>query len=164
MPGSGKSLLGRKLAQQLHYVFRDLDEDLVKRVGMSIRDIFAQRGEDEFRVLETRILSESLKEEHSVIATGGGCVLREENRTQMRADNLVIYFYATVETLLHNLEDQLDRPLLMGGDRRKLLQNMLSQREELYHQTAHLVFKVDGLTKIQAGQELCALVERVVTA
>ena len=79
MPGCGKSTIGRMLAEKLGRVFVDADEEIVQRAGMSIPEIFATQGESGFRKLETEILSIFGQESGQVIATGGGCVTREEN-------------------------------------------------------------------------------------
>ena len=159
MPGSGKTKLGGKLAQLQRLAFRDLDEELVQHTGMSVRSFFTRRGEEAFRVLESRILADALKGESTVIATGGGVILKEENRLMMKEHNLVIYIDIKADILFRRLKDQTDRPLLMGGNRRERLGRLLSERESLYRHTAHLVFRGGDMPPDEAAARLHNMME-----
>ena len=123
MPGSGKTTVGRALARLSGKPFVDLDEEIVQRAGKPIPEIFAQEGEAGFRELESRILAEACAGSGQVIATGGGAVLREENRRAMRRTGRVY-------CLLRRLEDlpTEGRPLSQTGK----LEEMARVRRPLY--------------------------------
>src|SRR5438876_8390883 len=98
--GSGKSTIGRKLADQLWQTFFDVDEQIVKRAGKSIRDIFAQDGEARFRQIETEVIKEAAKLSEHVIALGGGSLMREENHQILKAaGHRLIYLRCDPEEL-----------------------------------------------------------------
>lgn len=91
LPGSGKSTVGRLAARTLGLPFVDADKALEQAEGRSIPDIFADGGESYFRTLETRVLTDLCRREGMVLATGGGAVLRRENRTLLKGSGLVIF-------------------------------------------------------------------------
>lgn len=91
MPGSGKTTVGRRIAERLRRPFVDVDELIVQRAGRSIPDIFAQDGEARFRDLETEVIEELSASHGLVVATGGGSVLRERNRALLRRNGLIIW-------------------------------------------------------------------------
>lgn len=99
MPGSGKTTVGRELAALSGKPFVDLDAEIVKRAGKPIPDIFAQEGEGAFRDLETEVLKEACARGGQIIATGGGAVLREENRAAMRRTGRVYRLRRRLEDL-----------------------------------------------------------------
>lgn len=125
MPGCGKSSLGRKVGNMLHVPYVDMDQRISDAVGCSISDIFERYGEQAFRNAETNTLIQLTREAPSLISTGGGTVLRENNRAIMRNHGVIVL---------------IDRPLeeIMGDiklDRRPLLaQKGLSEVERLYHE------------------------------
>src|SRR5580698_8987883 len=90
LPGAGKSAVGRRLAQRLQVPFIDSDHVIEDRIGCSIRDYFDREGEARFRDLEQAVIAELASAPHGVVATGGGAVLREVNRAQLRANFHVI--------------------------------------------------------------------------
>ncbi len=163
MPGSGKTTIGRGLAKSLGISFCDLDEELVNQEGISIREIFARQGEEAFRELETTILMTALKGDPSVIATGGGVIMRQSNRLAMKEGHkeghLVIYLEASVELLYARLEGEIDRPLLLGEDKKGQIESLLAQRAAIYLKTADLILKVDGLSEKEAVDRLCQMVK-----
>ena len=159
MPGSGKTTIGRGLAKSLGISFCDLDEELVNQEGISIREIFARQGEESFRELETTILMTALKGEPRVIATGGGVIMRQSNRLAMKEGHLVIYLEASVELLYARLEGEIDRPLLLGEDKKGQIESLLAQRAAIYLKTADLILKVDGLSEETAVDRLCQMVK-----
>ncbi len=120
--GAGKSSVGRRLAERLGAAFVDLDREVERAAGVTVREIFARGGEAEFRRLERRALEETLRLERAVVATGGGTVVAAENRALIDRAGISVWLKPDLETLLERLE-RLDgtapgeRPLF--GDRRR---------------------------------------------
>jgi shikimate kinase len=157
MMGSGKTTLGRALAQRLHMPFHDTDRELVERTGVPVTTIFEIEGEAGFRKRESVLLSELAQREDQVIATGGGAVLAAENRATMRARGTVIYLRARLEHLWERTRHDSSRPLLKTADPRGTLSQLLESREPLYREVAHIV--VDT-----GSQSAGTLVTRVLSA
>lgn len=146
--GAGKTTVGRKLAQHLELAFIDTDQLLEQRTGVSVSHIFAVEGESGFRRRETKILQEISGTEPAVIATGGGIILAEENRTMMRAHGRTVYLHATAEVLCQRLRDrQQNRPLVAdirdGETLAMRMITLLAAREPLYRAQAELVIEVN---------------------
>lgn len=135
MPGCGKSSLGRILAQETKRPFVDCDGEIVRRAGMSIPEIFEKQGEEHFRRLETEVLQEVCKESGSVIATGGGAILREENVRAMRQNGRVCFIRRDIGALPRD-----GRPLSSSGDAVKHLWNA---RRDKYLAAADFVIDND---------------------
>lgn len=129
MPGSGKSSLGRLLADRLGMKFTDTDGMIEAAEGKTISEIFAQRGEEYFRDLETYWIAEAARGENTVIATGGGAILREENRRALR-ENGVVFFIDRPPELILKSADLSDRPLL--AEDRERIYRLYTQRIGLY--------------------------------
>jgi len=127
MPGCGKSAVGRALARRLGKEFADLDLLIAERAGKSIPDIFAQEGEDAFRKLEHAVLTEACAKSGQIIATGGGAVLRPENRAAMRRTGRVYQLRRRLEDLPTE-----GRPLSRAGG----LEEMERLRDPLYNLAA----------------------------
>jgi shikimate kinase len=139
MPGTGKSSVGRILAERLSRPFVDLDEEVEANAGASVQDVFAERGEPEFRALETAALSRISARNSAVVACGGGIVLDADNRTLMRASGTVVWLNVAAERLQER--DLSGRPLLTGpGD----LVRLLAEREPLYRETADIELDADA--------------------
>jgi shikimate kinase len=157
MMGSGKTTLGRALAQRLQLEFVDTDKVLVERTGVPVATIFEIEGEQGFRRRETGVLAELAEHAGQVIATGGGAVLAEENRRMMRAHGTVVYLRARLESLWERTRHDSSRPLLATPDPRATLAQLLEQRDPLYREAAHVT--------VDTGfQSAATLVARVVKA
>ena len=141
MPGSGKSTVGRQLARRLGLPFFDSDALIEQRLGCSIREYFAQRGEDAFRDVEQQVIAELASGPDAVVATGGGAVLREANRQRLREAGRVIYLRSSPEDLHRRLRHDRQRPLLQVADPLGRLRSLHAERDPLYRDTAH--FHVD---------------------
>ena len=123
LPGSGKSTIGRQVARQGGWVFVDADHAIEERLGCSIKDYFAQHGEAAFREIEAQVLRTLLQApQPTVIATGGGAVLKPENRVALREGCTVFYLHATPEDIARRLRGDTVRPLLQGVDALQRLQ------------------------------------------
>jgi shikimate kinase/3-dehydroquinate synthase len=142
--GSGKTTVGELVAQRLGMFFTDLDRDVEWMAGQTIAELFAQRGEEAFRRLEREALARTIILMDTVVATGGGVVLREENRALMRRKGWVIYLRASPETLWQRLQHTTDRPLLRTESPYETLRAVAQQREPLY-QEADWVIDTDAL-------------------
>jgi shikimate dehydrogenase len=137
--GSGKSFVGKMLAQKMGFSFKDLDEQLEKRVGRSIPDIFKIEGEAAFRSKEKKVLKEELPHHKGVVyACGGGVVLDEENREILKEHSLVIWLYSTIKTAIKRIP-QSTRPLLDCENPEKKARTILSHRLFSYARTADLI-------------------------
>lgn len=131
--GSGKSTVGKLLAQQLHYHFCDTDELIEKIKNQPITQIFQTEGETAFRHLETQVLAELSSYLSTVIATGGGIVLKPENWGYLR-HGVVVWLDVPLESLYQRLQADTSRPLLQASDLQIKLQSLLEQRQALYAQ------------------------------
>lgn len=130
--GTGKSSIGKILADKLHLSFVDLDCVIELNEGMSISQIMQEQGEEAFREMETAALKNLVNEKESVIALGGGALLREENRTFAEASGNVVLLMAELDTLLARLEADSNKRPLLTGDLREKLSSMLKKRSEHY--------------------------------
>jgi shikimate kinase len=144
MMGAGKSTVGRLVAERLGRPLIDSDAVIEARTGRTVREIFAEDGEEAFRSLETAALLEALaSDEPAVIAAAGGVVLREENRTALRqAEARVVWLMADPELLLERVRSGMHRPLL-DDDAEGTLQRMWAEREALYREVADAIVSVD---------------------
>lgn len=133
MMGSGKTTVGQLLAQKLHYRFLDTDEIIETISHKTITQIFVQEGEASFRQLETDVLKEVSAYTRTVIATGGGIILRQDNWSHLR-DGMVIWLDAPIDVLTHRLAQDNTRPLLQEEDLTVKLTDLKQEREFLYQQ------------------------------
>jgi shikimate kinase len=141
MPGSGKSTVGRHLSRQLGWRFVDTDTEIERELGESIRSYFEKAGEDSFRALETEVLGSLLRRQDTVLATGGGAVLREVNRKSLTEHAKVVYLRATPEDLARRLRHDTQRPLLQVEDPLRKLRGLFQVRDPLYREVAN--FTID---------------------
>ncbi len=139
MPGSGKSTVGRHLARQLGLRFVDSDSEIERRIGMPIKDYFAQQGEDSFRDQEQAVIDELSAQPDILLATGGGAVLRPSNRDALHSRTHVFYLRSTPEELHRRLRHDTHRPLLQVEDPLRRLRDLYRDRDPLYRRTAHFV-------------------------
>lgn len=140
--GAGKTTIGRSLAKRLDLDFFDTDKAIESRTGVSIPTIFEIEGEDGFRKRESQIIAELAAQPGRVVATGGGAVLRPENRVNMRASGFVIYLNVPPQTLWERTRHDRNRPLLQVADPLLKLTELFSIRDPLYRDVASLI--VDG--------------------
>ena len=130
--GSGKSSVGRFLAERLACCFIDLDAEIVTTAGRSINEIFADQGEQFFRSLERECLERVLSGGIAVIATGGGAVISDQNRAIMRGRGIVINLVVSLPTVLARLHGATDRPLFTGDDSVNSVKSLMDAREDFY--------------------------------
>lgn len=155
--GCGKSSVARELAALLSCSYVDLDDYIVLNEGREIPEIFSTDGEAAFRKMEAGYLGRVLEsKEDLVIALGGGTVLREDCRAMIKEKSFCIYLRAGIDTLLKNLEGQTEgRPLLKTEkDLRYRIEELLSQRSEVYEGVSDLVVDTDGKTIARIAGEI----------
>lgn len=130
--GAGKSTIGRAVAERLGLRFIDTDEEIEKRAGMRISEIFQRHGEAYFRELERQVVKEVSELEDCVIVTGGGVVLNQENISNLRRKGVVVYLHAEPEVLYRRLRGDTSRPLLRVAQPLKKIRELLRQRSPYY--------------------------------
>ena len=143
--GSGKSVIGRRLAKQLGLTFTDSDQLVVKMAGVSIANIFDLAGEAKFRDMEFRAIQNQLQQPPHVLATGGGAFCEPETAALLREHAIVVWLQASPETLLKRIGDITSRPLLHTGPPLAILQHLHATRAPFYHK-AHIHLNTDSLT------------------
>ncbi len=141
MPGSGKSTVGRQLARRLDWPFADTDAEIERRLGCSIRSYFEQHGESAFRDVEQAVLADLVDSPTRVLATGGGIVIREANRTLLASRTQAVYLRSTPEELFRRLRHDTHRPLLQVADPVRRLRDLYRERDPLYRATAQFVIE-----------------------
>jgi shikimate kinase len=132
MMGAGKSSIGRRVALRLGIPFIDADAEIEKAAGMSISDIFAIRGEAEFRAGETRVIARLLESGPQVLATGGGAFVNPETRAAVAAKGVSIWLKADFDLLLKRIRRRHDRPLLKTEDPGATLRKLMQERDPIY--------------------------------
>lgn len=156
--GSGKSSIGKRLAERFGLAFADADRDIETRTGTSVSTIFDCEGEVGFRTRERAALAELLAGDGLLVATGGGAVLDPDNRRLLRARGFVVWLQVGVAEQLERLARDRTRPLLQRDDRDDVLRQMAVQREPLYAGVADLRFDTHHLA---AGEAAAALAKQL---
>jgi shikimate kinase len=139
MMGSGKTTVGKILARQLGKAFVDCDEEIQRRTGVTISHIFDVEGETGFRQREAAVIRDLAQRNNIVLATGGGAILNEDNRTELSRNGIVIYLKSSVHDLWQRTRLDRSRPLLQTADPRKKLRELFEQRSPLYTEIADIV-------------------------
>ena len=135
--GSGKSTVGRRLAQRLGMRFVDADDEIERAAGMSISEIFARFGEGHFRDGERRVIARLLTGKPLVLATGGGAFMNDETRALIKDASLSIWLDADIPTLVERVARRNHRPLLKGRDPGEVLRELAAVRNPVYAE-AHI--------------------------
>lgn len=151
MPGSGKTTIGRRLAQETGMHFVDLDQLIMAREGVTLAQIIEREGDDGFRAVENRTAA-SLKTDHSVLSTGGSVVYGAEGMAHLRAISKVVYLRVTPEVLLHRLRDLRARGVTMRPGQTFL--DLYRERCPLYERYAHAVVDTEGRNIVQISREI----------
>ena len=155
--GSGKTAVGRQLAARLGRAFVDVDDEIEALAGKPITAIFADEGEDGFRLRERRALADTLSTPAQVIATGGGAVLDAANRAALGGADNVVYLRVDPREQLNRVASDTRRPLLDVANRGQRLADLQAQRESMYLEVANHVFDTSGHTPASAADALVAL-------
>jgi len=143
--GSGKTTVGRRLAETLNIDFFDADHEIIDKTGVSIDHIFDVEGEEGFRKRESDVLKELCNKPNIVLATGGGAVLLEENRLLIKKTGSVIYLSSSVDQILRRTSKSKTRPLLENSsNRRKTISDIIESRDPLYREVATIIINTNG--------------------
>jgi shikimate kinase len=151
--GAGKTTVGRAVARRLDRPFFDSDHEIEARTGARIPVIFELEGEGGFRDRESQVISDLTGQQDIVLATGGGAVLRPENRLALRNNGLVVYLRANPHDLWLRTRRDKNRPLLQTEDPKGRLEELYEVRDPLYRECAHFVIEtgrpsVNGLVNM----------------
>ncbi len=152
--GAGKSTVGRQLAKTLNKEFVDCDREIEERTGVTIAIIFEVEGEEGFRKRERAMVEQLTERDGIVLATGGGVVLDEANRSRLRTRGFAIYLDAPIDLLVERTARDRQRPLLQTDDPKAKLVALAAEREPLYQQVADMVVKTDGRTARHVAKEV----------
>jgi shikimate kinase len=156
--GSGKTTVGRCLARILKLDFLDLDAEIEARCGAGIPWIFDVEGEQGFRDRETAMLREAVALPGVVVATGGGIVLREENRDLLRKAGVVVYLAVPPSVLFERTRNDQNRPLLQVPNRREVIERLVVERDPLYREVATLVYGGARKSARASAEEVAQLI------
>jgi shikimate kinase len=151
--GTGKTSVGRHVAEQLGFEFIDTDELIQADTGRTIADIFARDGEPAFRALEKQLVRKLSLREKTLIATGGGLPTNEENLAALKSFALVICLWASPEKIWERVKNQSHRPLLHDADPQKKIRELLAVREPFYRQ-ADVLINTDLRSVREAAQQI----------
>lgn len=139
--GAGKTTIGKQLAKALKIPFYDSDKVIEENTGVDIPTIFEFEGEEGFREREQKIIRKLTELKGIVLATGGGAVLRDENRNVLKANGFIVYLQCSIDRILERTRRDTQRPLLKTDNPRERLYKLLNQRHPLYLSCAD--FKID---------------------
>ena len=158
LPGSGKSTVGRLVAEQLHAGFVDVDAILTRREGKPITMIFAEKGEAAFREMERKEMETALASEPAVIAPGGGWAAQPGAIDQAKAHALVVYLRTRPETAAQRAAPEGTRPMLIGDDPVARMRQLQKEREPFYR-AAHAAVDTDRKSAPQIANEVVRLAQ-----
>jgi len=160
--GAGKTTIGRHLATELSLPFIDTDHEIEERCGADIPWIFDVEGEEGFRLREHKVLHDICESAPAVIATGGGIVMRGDNRALLKEHGVAVYLHATVSQQLNRTGKDRSRPLLNKGDPRAVLTDLMTIRDPLYREVAKVVFPTDNKNPRATAADIAKAVMSVV--
>ena len=152
--GAGKSTIGRNLAKKLNKKFHDSDRVIEERTGVDIATIFEIEGEQGFRDREAQVIEELCQLDDIVLATGGGSILRDENRENMKKFGHVVYLCTTAELLYSRIRYDKSRPLMQTSNPLDTLKKLLQDREPFYKEVSDSII-------ITGKQKATLIVKRV---
>ncbi len=160
LPGSGKTTIGKQLAQLWGMGFVDSDHVIEQRLGCTIAAYFSAHGEAAFRDVEQQVIDEiTALRQPLLLSTGGGVVLREANRLNLHSRSTVFYLQAAPDDIARRLRNDTTRPLLKGQDPGVRLRELMHQRHALYLATAHYTIKTARLSVTQVVRKLAMQAE-----
>jgi len=152
--GAGKTTIGKYLAQQLKLTFADTDTEIEARTGADIPWIFDMEGEEGFRNREQQVVAEMTEWDNVLLATGGGVVVRPDNRRVLGTRGFVVYLYASVDEQARRTHRDRRRPLLQTDDPKQVLRSLMTERDPLYREIADHIIDTDGCSPRSVAQQL----------
>ena len=153
--GAGKTTVGIELAKKLSYKLIDTDQSIENDQSRKIKDIFSEDGEPFFRNLETLKLKELINEENAIISTGGGIILKDENRSILN-DLFTIYLKADFENIFNRIKQDTSRPLLLTDDPYNTAKDIFKSRQSVY-ESFKIHVRTDNKTPQQVVEEIINL-------
>ena len=154
MRGSGKTAVGKLLAEKLGKQFIEMDELIVQRMGLSIPEIVEGHGWEKFRDVEEEITREVAKLDNVVNATGGGVVTREKNIWELKQKGKLFWLKASLDTLLKRIGNAHSRPSLTGRSRREDMEVVLAERSPIYERVADFIIDVEGKSPEEVAEAI----------
>ena len=158
--GAGKSTIAKVLQRELGMELVEMDERIVKEQGMSINDIFAQKGEDGFRDIESQLVIDIGKNKNSIVSCGGGVVVRPQNVENMKKSGKIVFLTATPETILKRVKNGKDRPLLNGHMNVEYISELMEKRRQMYEDAADVKVSTEGKTVGEICTEIIQAITR----
>lgn len=156
--GSGKSTVGRILADRFELDFVDTDTVIEERTGKSVQQIFAKEGEERFREVEKRVVESVCGKTGQVISAGGGVILKPENARCLKKNGKVVYLRLGEEEIYARTARLSGRPLLAGPDRKARVRELIARRKDLYEAAADAIVDVGEMSPQKAAD---AIAERL---
>ena len=161
MRGSGKTTVGKILAQKLGRKFVEMDELIARKAGLSIAEIVEKHGWEKFRDMEEEITNEVAERDNIINAAGGGVVTREQNMQELKKNGILVWLRAGVETLVSRVGEDSQRPLLVGKTPREDLEMTLNERTPLYQKAAGLVVDTENKTPEEVAEAVMKSLEKI---
>jgi shikimate kinase len=158
--GVGKTTIGKFLARELDLTFVDSDQEVEKRSGAAIAWIFDVEGEEGFRDRETHVIDELSQRDGVLLATGGGAILREENRRYLGDRGIVVHLDTELELLVKRTSKDKKRPLLQTSNPRAVLEKIKRERDPLYREVADIRVHVGDNSSRKAAQQALHLLKK----
>ena len=150
--GSGKTSIGKKLSKMMKFNFIDTDHLIEEKTGVDIPTIFEHEGESGFRKRENKILEGISNIENSVLGTGGGIIILEENRKIIKNMGFIVYLTASIKELVYRTEQDRNRPLIKDGDTKKKIEEILKEREKIYENISNIKISTDNYDTVKLSK------------
>ncbi|MFH1783249.1 MAG: shikimate kinase [Candidatus Omnitrophota bacterium] len=155
--GTGKTAVGRALSKKLNREFLELDEMIEKKEGVSIKEIFDKKGEPYFRKIEKEAVKEASEKDGVIVSAGGGAVIDEENRSNLKHNGILISLEASSDVILDRTKGRKSRPLLNVPDPKERIEELLQKRAPFYKK-ADFFINTEKLTIDQVVEKITSLI------